>query len=234
MKTQGFFVALVALLGLLTFSVGCGRSGSPPTSSVASHPAPAPCRVGRSVLPHVPDASSLWKEGPGDPLALACLRDPRYEGAAIVGYLSPGAGSCIATYNPRFKEGIETLCRTGAESWTSQCEGEPGCIHSFVNGVDFTEFDGPLETRVKGIRIAVDGRPFRKGVTVARVEGDLRRSLRAKESFGYFAVFLHKCVGPNQVKMEFLGAGGSVLATTRGWDVIVPPCKGAGKGSKAG
>jgi hypothetical protein len=225
--------AVLALLSSTLSLIGCG-GGEPAASSTDSHLAPAPCKVGKSILPHVPKAPSLWKEGPGNPLALACLHDPRFGGAAIVGYLSPGAGSCIATYNPRFKEGIEYLCRTGAESWTSQCEGEPGCIHSFVNGAGFTEFDGPLEARVRSIRVSVDGKPREEGIAVAHVEGGLLRSMKVREPFDYFAVFIPSCLVPGQVKMEFVGSGGSVLGRTRGWDVVVPACKEAGRESTVG
>jgi len=229
------------LLGLIILLAGCGSSASGPSASSENagspgqrNAAPGPCRVGKSVLPHAPEAPALWKEGPGQPTALACLHDRRYGGAAIVGYVSPGAGSCVVTYNSRYREGFEWLCEARGTPWTVQCEGQPGCIHSFIQGSGFTELDGPLESRVRSIRVLVDGKPLESGVMVAHVEGSLARSIKAGEPFGYFTAFINRCVVPNQVKIEFLGRGGSLLGQTRGWDVVVPPCREASEAATAG
>lgn len=219
------------LLVLAVLLAGCGGS----TSATHHRPAaaPAPCVVGKPVLPHVPGAPQAWQEGPGQPIALACLHGRRFSGAAIVGYLAPEAGSCVAVYNPRFKESAEQLCEVGKTPWTVQCEGEAGCIHAFIQGAGFTELDGPLEARVRSLRVSVDGSPLKEGVMIANVAGRLARSIKAREAFRYFAVFVGRCVVPDQVRIEFLGAGGSVLGRTRGWDVTLPPCK-AGEGAAAG
>lgn len=193
-----------------------------------------PCRVGKSALSHVPEAPALWKEGPGRPIVLACLRDRDYAGAAIVGYVTPGHESCVTAYNPRFKEGIERLCEIDGSPWTMQCEGAPGCIHTFFHSSDSTQIDGPMEARVRRIRVSIDGRPFESGVAIAHVGRRLGRSIATGESFGYFAVFIHSCVVPDQVRMEFLGAGGALLGKTHGWDAVVPPCAGAGREGRPG
>lgn len=173
----------------------------------------------------------MWKEGPGQPVALACLRDRRYGGTAIVGYEDSSATPCVTPYIHRLIGSTEILCEVGGTPWTVQCEGDPGCIHYFMHEPDFTELDGPLEAQARGIRVFIDGRPFEGGVVVAHVEGRLEHSIGAREPFGYFAIFVDRCVVPDQVKIEFLGAGGSLLGETRGWDVVVPPCKGEGRNS---
>jgi len=226
-------VAVLAIASALL--VGCGgggsSTGSASTAGQATHaapPSPAACKVGKSALSFISEPPSLWTDGPGPTLTLACLEDRSFGGAAIVGFALQGGGSCVASYDFRAQEAGGELCEQ--TPWTVQCEGH-GCVQFFFQEGGITEFGGPVEAKAKKIRVVVDGKPLNKEVMVARVEGKFARAIRTKEPFVYFVVHLHGCVDPRQVKIELLGAGGADLGEADEWDVPVPRCPNAGKES---
>lgn len=223
---------MLAIVGVLL--VGCGGGGGGATGSTSTAgettssapPSPAACKVGRSALSFVSAPPSLWTDGPGTPLTLACLEDRSFGGAAIVGFAQQGGGACVASYDFRAREAGGELCEQ--RPWTVQCDGR-GCVQFFYQEGGITEFGGPVEAKAKKIEVLVDGKPLGKQVMVARVEGKLARAIRTKEPFVYFVVHLHGCVNSNEVKIELRGAGGTDLGEADPWDVPVPPCPGQGR-----
>lgn len=209
--------------------VGCGSgggsdTGSASTATQATHSAPRPaaCKVGKSALSFVSEPASVWTDGPGPTVALGCLRDSAYGGAAIIGFAAPPEGlACVAAYDFRSQEASAELCEQA--TWTIQCEGH-GCLQFFYQEKGFTQLGGQLEAKVKKIKVLVDGKPLDKGVLVAHVEGRLARSIHSKEPFAYFVVDVPGCVVPHEVKIELEGAGGSSLGQADEWDVPVPKC----------
>jgi hypothetical protein len=226
---------LAAVLLAVPFA-GCGggEGAAPPSSTrsagrtrPAATPAtlrvrPGACEVGRPASSVVSPAPEAWREGPGAALALGCLHDSFGE-AILIGRPAPYGQSCVIAFDLRAREQLDELCEERGTSWTIQCDGL-GCVHYFVQEGGFTRLDGPLDARVKEIRVRVDGRALTKGVVFARVKGKLARSIAAAEPFGYFAVFLRGCVAPGQVRIELFGAGGSPLGEADPWDVLVPKC----------
>lgn len=210
---------------------GGGNTGSASTASQTTHsvpPSPAACKVGKSALSFVSDPASLWTDGPGPTLTLACLEDRSFGGAAIVGFAQQGGGACVASYDFRPQEAGGELCEQ--KPWTVQCDGR-GCVQFFYQEHGITEFGGPVEAKAKKIKVLVDGKPLGNEVMVARVEGKFAQAIRTKEPFVYFVVHLHGCVDPREVKIELSGAGGTDLGEADEWDVPVPPCPGRGGGT---
>jgi hypothetical protein len=216
--------------------VGCGGGGgdtqAASSSTQTTHPvppaSPTACKVGKSALSFVSEPPSLWTDGPGPTLTLACLQDRSFGGAAIVGFASQGGGACVASYDFRAREAGGELCEQSP--WTVQCEGH-GCVQFYYQESGITEFGGPVEAKVKKIKVLVDGKPLDEEVMVARVEGKLARAIRTKEPFVYFVVHLHGCVNSQEVKIELFGAGGTDLGEADEWDVSLPNCPNAGRGS---
>jgi hypothetical protein len=221
------FFAVFALLA------GCGSGGSGGSTSSTSSTKPiarsAACKVGEAALPFLTEVPGLWEEGSG-PIALACLRDRRFGRGALIGVAVPAVESCVAVYDSRIGEPRGELCEEG--SWTDNCEGTLGCVSYFLQEGGFTQFGGSVDAKAKKVEVLLDGKPLKRGVMVARVEGKLASSIGAKEPFVFFAAFIRGCVSPRAVKVELLGAGGSSLGAAQGWDVSVAPCPhGAGQGS---
>jgi len=204
---------------------GGGETGSTSIASQATRPAspgPATCGVGKSALSFVSEPASSWTDGPGPTLTLACLKDRSFGGSAIVGFALQGGGSCVASYDFRPREAGGELCEQSP--WTVQCEGR-GCVQFFFREGGMTEFGGPVEARVKKIRVLLNGKPLsKKSMMVARVEGKFARAIRTREPFAYFVVHLHGCVDPHAVKIELFGADGADLGEADEWDVPVPSC----------
>lgn len=219
---------VAALAVVCVLLAGCGggsdtgsTTGTANEAASSAPPSPTACKVGKSALSFVSEPPSLWTDGPGPTLTLACLRDRSFGGAAIVGFASQGGGACVASYDFRAREAGGELCEQSP--WTVQCEGR-GCVQFFYQEDGITEFGGPVEAKAKKIKVLVDGKPLRKEVMVARVEGKLAHAIRTKEPFVYFVVHLHGCVNPSEVKIELFGAGGVGLGEADPWDVSVPSC----------
>lgn len=212
-------VAVILLLGLLA---SCGQSDQASTTASKE----TGCHAGESILPLVPGAPDWWKEGPGPTLALACLHDRVAGEAAIVGYSSPETtgGHCMTAYSLRLHQSHGEQCAAPGVPWNWSCNGAQGCIHGFFHEGGLTELDGPLTAKVKEIRVLVNGRPLRQGVTVAHIRGKTIRLIGAEEPFGFFLVFIRGCLRPDQVKVDFLGADGSPFGRVRSWNGPVINC----------
>lgn len=165
-----------------------------------------------------------WKLGSGPTLSLACLRSGPERGAAIVGFALPGEGSCVSAYSARSKEPFDELCEQPGSSWTIQCE-RPGCVHYFDHGPGSTVLDGPVGGEVRRVRVVVGGRALRAGWMFAPVRGRVMHAIRAEEPFGFFFVFIPRCVEPDEVEIELYGVAGSRLGEADRWDVAVERCR---------
>lgn len=222
-------VLLAVIAALLAGCGGGGGAGSTSTSTQATHSArrasPAACKVGKSALSFVSEPASVWTDGPGPTSTLACLKNSSFGATAIVGFAAPGGLACVAAYNFRSQEASGELCEQA--TWTIQCEGH-GCAQFFYQEPGFTQLGGPLEAKVKKVKVLVDGKPLEKGVAVAHVEGQLARSIHSKEPFAYFVVDVPGCVVPHEVKVELQGAGGSDLGVADEWDLPVASCHRSG------
>lgn len=220
---QRWALAWVALLLAVAGGCGGGSEGTRRSASTRIAP-PGPCRAGGSIVPHVPDAPALWKSGPGTPIALSCAEDGVDPGAALVGYAIPGGGACVSAYGARLAEPLGELCEPPGSRWTIQCEGQ-GCVHYFWHTRKATFLDGPVAADARGVRVLVGGKPLRKGVIFATVRGRLMRAIRAEEPFGFFSVYVPRCLDPDEVKVELVGAGGKRLGVADPWDVAVQSCR---------
>jgi hypothetical protein len=216
---------LVALLiaGIFLFAAplvslaGCGSSDSTPAAASSQE---AGCHVGQSALPLISKASPWWTEGKGPTLALACLHDPVVGDAMIVGYSSPETqgGHCVNAYNVSGEWSAGEKCAaSGINRWNYWCKKAQGCVWGFVHNGDITGVAGMLEATVKEIKVLVRGKPLKHGVMVAQASGKTMRSIGGDKPFGFFGVFIHGCVTPQEVKVEMLGPGGSSLGTAPGY-----------------
>src|SRR6478735_5539954 len=146
----------VAALAIATvLLVGCGGGGGSDTGSAntvsqatpSAPPSPSTCKVGKSALPFVSEPASVWTDGPGPTLTLACLKDSSFGAAAVVGFAAPPEGlACVAAYDFRPQEASAELCEQA--TWTIQCEGH-GCVQFFYQETGFTQLGGQLEAKVK-------------------------------------------------------------------------------------
>jgi hypothetical protein len=220
--------ALLATAALLLGGCGSGSGGdddsAEPKARSSRPPRPAACRVGESALPAIPDPPEWWLDKPGGPVALACPGKGASGGAAIVGF-GLADQACVTAYDFRAREAFDELCEEPKSSWTIQCEGNLGCTHAFLHEAGLTRIDGPLDERVKRIRVLVAGKPLEQGVVVAQVEEKLGRAIQAAERFAFFAIVIPECVEPRQVRIELFGAGGDRIGTAEGWDAAVDKCR---------
>jgi hypothetical protein len=202
------WVAGIALLAAL-LCAGCG-SGERDSATATSKK--AGCRAGTSILPLVPKPSGWWTEGEGPTLALACLHDPVLGDAALVGYSSPepGGGHCVSAYNLTLRWTVGEKCAAPGYEWSYWCKAQ-GCVWTMGHNGNVTGLAGMLEASVKEIRILVRGKPLRHGVMVAQVRGRTIRSIGGQKPFGFFGAFLHGCVQPTEVKVQLMGAAGSLI-----------------------
>jgi len=204
--------------------IGCGGSGSGDVTAAQapSHP-PGPCRTGGSILPHVPDAPAAWSSGPRPAVALTCSSDEVDPGAAIVGYPIPGGGSCVSAYSSSLGEAFGELCEPSGTGWTSQCE-RPGCVHYFSHKRGSTVLAGPVLASVTGVWAGIHSKQVLEGVVLASVHDKRLRAMGAKEPFGYFGVYIPRCVESDEVKIHLVAGGDEQIGLADEWDVSEPPC----------
>jgi hypothetical protein len=209
-------VGMFLLAALLVPLAGCGSSESTPAATSKE----TGCHVGASALPLIPKAPAWWTEGRGPTLALACLHDPVVGDAMIVGYSSPesGGGHCVTAYNLSKKWSPGEKCAAaGVPRWNYWCKKAQGCVWGFAHNGDITGLAGMLEGTVKKVKVLVRGKPLKHGVMVARVSGNTMRSIGGEVPFGFFAVYIHGCVQPQEVKVELFGPAGAPLGTAPGY-----------------
>lgn len=210
-------IGILLLGALLVPLAGCGSGEG---TTVAASSGEAGCQVGESALPLVPKAPAWWTEGRGPTLALACLHDPVVGDAMIVGYSSPEqeGGHCVTAYNlsGEWSSG-EKCAAAGVPRWNYWCKKAQGCVWGFAHNGDITGLAGMLEATVKKIKVLVRGKPLKHGVMVAQVSGKTMRSIGGEVPFGYFGVFIHGCVQPQEVKVELFGSAGAPLGTAPGY-----------------
>jgi hypothetical protein len=210
-------VGIFSPAALLVSLAGCGSSES---TTVAATSKEGGCHVGASALPLVPNAPAWWTEGRGPTLALACLHDPVVGDAVIVGYSSPEAagGHCANAYNLSGEWSAGEKCAAaGVPRWNYWCKQAQGCVWEFAHNGDMTGFAGMLEGSVKKIEVLVRGKPLKHGILAAQVSGKTMRSIGGEVPFGFFGVFIHGCVEPQEVKVELFGSAGVPLGTAPGY-----------------
>jgi len=195
------------------------------------HP-PSPCRIGRAIAPHVPNAPVSWTSGARPAIAFTCSGDAVDPGAAIVGYPIPGGGSCVSAYSSSLGEAFGELCEPTGTGWTSQCE-RLGCVHYFSHEARSTVLAGPVPASVTGVWAGIHGKQVLEGVVLGSVHGKSQQAIGAKEPFGFFSVYLPRCVEPNEVKIHLVAGGDEQIGPADEWDVSEPPCPSSagGRGS---
>jgi hypothetical protein len=212
--------ALLAVLGMAVG--GCGGSSGEEVTEAKAHP-PAPCRFGGKVAPHVPDAPAVWSTGPWPAIALACSPDQVDPEAAIVGYPLQGGGACVSAYSTSLEEVFGELCEPTGTEWTSLCE-EPGCVHYFHHEADSTVLTGPVPDRVSGVWASVGGNQVTEGVMLTNVRGKRMHMIGAKEPFGFFSVYIPRCVEPSEVQVHMVTGGSKQAGLVDEWDVEEAKC----------
>jgi hypothetical protein len=211
---------LLALLG--TAISGCGGSSDEDVTAAKAPPL-APCRTGGRIAPHVPDPPASWSSGPRSAIALRCSGDQVDPGAAIVGYSIPGGGSCVTAYSSSLGESFGELCEPTGTRWTSQCE-RAGCVHYFSHKPRSTVLAGPVPGNVSGVWVSIHGKQVLEGVVIAAVRGKLMRAIGAKEPFGFFSLYIPRCVEPAEVKIHLVTGGSKQIGLADEWDVEEPKC----------
>jgi hypothetical protein len=210
------------LLVVLSAGVsGCGGSGSEDVT--AAQAKPGPCRFGDRVAPHVPDAPAVWSSGPRPAIALTCEPDKVDVGSSIVGYPTKRGGSCVAFYSAPLDEVFGALCEPTGSGWTGLCE-RPGCVHYFQHGAKYTTLVGPVPARVTGVWASIGGRQVFEGVMLATVHGKLMHAIGAKEPFGYFSVYIPRCLESDEVQVHMVTGGSKQSGLVDEWDVPTGPC----------
>jgi hypothetical protein len=219
-----FLAAVAAGAGV----VGCGGSGGDDVTAAKARPhPPPPCRIGREITPHVPDAPASWTSGPRPAIALSCSYDKVDPGAAVAGYPIPGGGSCVSAYSSSFGDAFDELCEPSATGWTSQCE-RLGCVHYFSHRPGSTVLAGPATEKVNGVWVELHGKPVIEGVMLASVYGRRQREIGAREPFSYFGAYIPRCLESNELKVHLVSATGKQLGLADPWDVEELPCPRVG------
>jgi hypothetical protein len=223
---QGLLLGWILLVAL---SVGgCGGSSGEEVNAAKARP-PAPCRIGGRAALHVPDAPASWAAGPRPAISLGCSGDRVDSGAAIVGYPMPEGASCVNAYSASLEEVFGELCEPSGTGWTSQCE-RAGCVHYFRHQTGSTVLTGPVPGRVSGVWASIHGKQLLEGVVLATVHGKLMRDIGAKEPFGFFSVYIPRCVEPDEVEVHLVTGGSKQIGLADEWDVEVSECPPAHNG----
>jgi hypothetical protein len=207
---------------LVIVVAGCGGSSGDDVTAAKAH-APAPCRTGGRIAPHVADPPASWASGPGPAIALSCSGDGVDPGAAIVGYPLPGEGSCVTAYSSSLGEAFGELCEPTGTGWTSQCE-RAGCVHYFSHQKASTVLVGPVPGNVSSVWASINGKQVLEGVALASVHGKLMRAIGSKEPFGFFTVYVPRCVEPEEVKVHLVAGGSKQIGLADEWDVEEAKC----------
>lgn len=223
-KGWGWQMALLSWVLLIALGAsvsGCGGSSREDVTA-ASRP-PAPCHFGGPVAPHVPDAPSIWSKGLRPAIALSCEPDQVDLGSAIVGYPTKRGGSCVAFYSAPLGEVFGALCEHSGSEWTRLCE-RPGCVHYFQHRANATALVGPVPGRVSGVWASIHGKQILEGVMLASVHGKRMHAIGAKEPFGFFSVYIPRCVEPDEVKIHLVAGGDEQIGLADEWDVEEAKC----------
>jgi len=220
---RGLLLGWILLAALSMAVSGCGNSSGEDDVTVAKARKPAPCGYGKPVAPHVPDAPKAWTSGPRPAIALTCSYDRVDPGAAIVGYPIPGGGACVGAYSSSFARVFDELCEPTGREWTKQCS-LPGCVHYFHHQAKATVLSGPVPARVSGVWASIHGKQVFEGVVLASVNSKRMRAIGAKEPFGFFSVYIPRCVEPDEIKVHLVTGGSKQIGLADEWDVVEPKC----------
>ncbi|MGN6201601.1 MAG: hypothetical protein ACTHNY_04270 [Solirubrobacterales bacterium] len=219
---KGILLGWILLVALGVALGGCGGSSDEDVTAAKARP-PAPCRFGGRVAPHVPDAPAVWSNGPRPAIALTCEPDKVDVNSSIVGYPTKGGGSCVAFYSAPLEEVFGAQCEPDGSDWTRLCE-QPGCVHYFQHGRKSTVLVGLVPARVSGVWASIHGKQVIEGVMLATVHGKLMRAIGAKDPFGYFSVYIPRCLEPSEVQVHMVTGGSKQAGLVDEWDVEVAKC----------
>jgi hypothetical protein len=228
---RGILLSGILLAALSTAIGACGGSSGEDVTAAKARP-PAPCRIGGRAAAHVPDAPAAWTSGPRPAIALSCDPDQVDYESAIVGYPMPGGGSCVSTYSAPLEEVLGELCESTGARWTSQCE-RPGCVHYFQHKADSTVLGGPVPARVSGVWASIHGKQATEGVVLVSVHGKRQRAIGAKEEFGFFSVYIPRCMEPSEVQIHLVTEGSKQIGLADEWDVEEPKCPPGGSAARS-
>jgi hypothetical protein len=170
----------------------------------------------------MPGAPARFRESPRPPLVLGCLQDRAFGTAALVGYVTKGESTCAEVYELQLKRSHGAHCAEHLEDWTTECYGNFACIDYFVHERGFTQFEGPVDARVKTFEVRVDGRKLSSGMEVAQVDSRIAHRLDREKPIGYFVVRVPGCVEPDAVKIKLFNAKGFFIGKGGEWPTILP------------
>jgi hypothetical protein len=101
-------------------------------------------------------------------------------------------------------------------------------VHDFKHQPDSTVLAGPVPGKVSGVWASIHGKQVTEGVVLVNVHGKRQREIGAKEPFGFFSVYIPRCVEPDEVKIHLVTEGSKQIGLADEWDVPEPPCPGSG------
>jgi hypothetical protein len=212
----------VALSASALAACGSGNSQSNTAAGDTSHggAAVSRCAVGqppalkvRRVPPWVTE-----KRLSSPPIVLACFHTAFSGSSELVGFRNVGPAFCVTVDDLRWQEPHGEICTRSwlgaAQQW---CRGELGCVEGYAHPHGLTQLSGPLDPRVRAVRMTVSGKPAGGEIDVAHISGALARNIHATKPFKFFVAFLRGCVPSKDVKLVLVGSGGSHLGKVRPW-----------------
>jgi hypothetical protein len=104
-------------------------------------------------------------------------------------------------------------------------------VHYFQHGANSTALVGPVPARVSGVWASIHGKQVIEGVMLATVHGKLMRAIGAEEPFGFFSVYIPRCVEPSEVQVHMVTGGSKQIGLVDEWDVEVQKCP-SGQGAR--
>lgn len=221
-------VVLTLILAAFLVSAGvvfaaCGGGDGDATATAEA----TTCEVGNPPLlkNHRRVPTFVEEEGlDSPPKIVGCLKDPLVGEAEIVGFRNFGPAVCLTIDAMKYREAHGELCTVYSEPATRRCQGKAGCITNYLHVHGFTEFSGPVDAKVKELKVTVKGRPVKRGFTIADISGKVAKSVYAPEPFGFFVAFIPGCIKAKDVKVSLFDANGSSMGVAGGWTAPAGPC----------
>jgi hypothetical protein len=217
-------VVLAALAVLLAAAfTACGGSDGGGAATAASS---NKCEVGAPPILRslrVPTWVKKRHEGT-PPIVVGCFKEPPGGTVEIVGFGNFANSVCVSIENIRLEEAHGEVCTPDGMEPEARCERLLGCVTGYVFVEGMTEFSGPLDPKVKNIRILVNGKKADGTFGVAHINMGLGKQIQAAAPFGFYGAFLRGCIPPKKVDVILLNAAGKKIGTAGHWDAPAGEC----------